>query len=315
MPELPEVEAVRRMLERATRGARIVRVELRRPDLRRPFPADFVSRLTGHTIRSISRRGKYLLAALSSGETLLVHLGMSGAFRIERTACVDRRHVTPADPHDHVVIDPVVGRRGDVQRSAALRPDGSDSRRDRASTQRFAGWDRSRWTTTFDAPVLARACAGKRVALKVLLLDQRLVAGVGNIYASEALHHARLSPRRRASTIATPAGAPREAAFRAGRRHQGGPAESGGRERTRLRVRPLPRLRTGRQAVPEARLRRNDPPHHAGGTVYLLLSGVSEVRNGAVRLKPDTTCLTLKEIALGCVLASCDRGLVGVHGF
>jgi formamidopyrimidine-DNA glycosylase len=74
VPELPEVEAVRRMLERATRGARIDRVELRRPDLRRPFPRDFVSRLTGHTIRTIGRRGKYLLVALSSGETLLVHL-------------------------------------------------------------------------------------------------------------------------------------------------------------------------------------------------------------------------------------------------
>ena len=104
MPELPEVEAVRRMLERATRGARIARVELRRPDLRRPFPADFVARLTGHTIQSISRRGKYLLAALSSGETLLVHLGMSGAFRAEQTASPRPVRPRAADPHDHVVI-------------------------------------------------------------------------------------------------------------------------------------------------------------------------------------------------------------------
>jgi formamidopyrimidine-DNA glycosylase len=216
VPELPEVEAVRRTLERSMRGARIVHVLLRRPDLRRPFPPDFVSRLTGLTIRSIGRRGKYLLADLSSGDTLLVHLGMSGSFRIGRAA-VSRsagRKPPASDPHDHVVIDLSSGvvvtfndpRRfgvmdliaaADVNEHRALRALGPEP-----------------LDTAFDAAVLARACRGKRAALKVLLLDQRLIAGLGNIYASEALHHARLSPRRRASTIATPTGAPREAAVR-----------------------------------------------------------------------------------------------------
>ena len=220
MPELPEVEAVRRMLERATRGARIDRVELRRADLRRPFPSDFVSRLTGHTIQSVSRRGKYLLAALSSGETLLVHLGMSGAFRIERPRRAFRterprsssRTSHPSDPHDHVVIvlsSGVVVTFNDPRRFGLM-----DLIRANDDHEALRAMGPEPLGDRFDAMVLARACVGKRVALKVLLLDQRLVAGVGNIYASEALHHAGLSPRRRASTIATPAGAPREAAFK-----------------------------------------------------------------------------------------------------
>jgi formamidopyrimidine-DNA glycosylase len=211
VPELPEVEAVRRMLERATRGARIDRVELRRPDLRRPFPSDFVSRLTGHTIQSVSRRGKYLLAALSSGETLLVHLGMSGAFRTERPRPSSRTS-HPSDPHDHVVIvlsSGVVVTFNDPRRFGLM-----DLIRANDNHEALRGMGPEPLGDTFDAMVLARACVGKRVALKVLLLDQRLVAGLGNIYASEALHHAGLSPRRRASTIATPAGAPRAAAFK-----------------------------------------------------------------------------------------------------
>jgi formamidopyrimidine-DNA glycosylase len=220
VPELPEVEAVRRMLERATRGARIDRVELRRPDLRRPFPPDFVGRLTGSTIQSITRRGKYLLAALSSGDTLLVHLGMSGAFRTERPRRAFRterrrsssRPPTPADPHDHVIIvlsSGVIVTFNDPRRFGLM-----DLIREDEEHEALRGMGPEPLGEAFDAMVLARACAGKRVALKVLLLDQRLVAGVGNIYASEALHHAGLSPRRRASTIATPSGAPREAAFR-----------------------------------------------------------------------------------------------------
>jgi formamidopyrimidine-DNA glycosylase len=219
VPELPEVEAVRRMLERATRGARIDRVELRRADLRRPFPPDFISRLTGHTITAIGRRGKYLLATLSSGDTLLVHLGMSGAFRIERPRRALRterpgassRPSRPADPHDHVVIvlsSGVVVTFNDPRRFGLM-----DLIRATEDHEALRGMGPEPLDEAFDAMVLARACAGKRVALKVLLLDQRQVAGVGNIYASEALHHAALSPRRRASTIATPAGEPREAAY------------------------------------------------------------------------------------------------------
>ena len=219
MPELPEVEAVRRMLERATRGARIDRVELRRPDLRRPFPPDFISRLTGHTITSIGRRGKYLLATLSSGDTLLVHLGMSGAFRIERprrALRIERPRPSslparPADPHDHVVMalsSGVVVTFNDPRRFGLM-----DLIRATEDHEALSGMGPEPLDDAFDAMVLARACAGKRVALKVLLLDQRQVAGVGNIYASEALHHVALSPRRRASTIATSAGVPREAAY------------------------------------------------------------------------------------------------------
>ena len=211
MPELPEVEAVRRMLERATRGARIDRVELRRPDLRRPFPPDFVSRLTGQTIKSVSRRGKYLLATISSGETLLVHLGMSGAFRTERPRSSSPPS-QPIDPHDHVVIvlsSGVVVTFNDPRRFGLM-----DLIQANDDHEALRGMGPEPLDDAFDAMVLARACAGKRVALKVLLLDQRLVAGIGNIYASEALHHAGLSPRRRASTLATAAGRPREAAFK-----------------------------------------------------------------------------------------------------
>jgi formamidopyrimidine-DNA glycosylase len=211
MPELPEVEAVRQMLERAARGARIDRVELRRADLRRPFPPDFVSRLTGHTIQSITRRGKFLLAALSSGDTLLVHLGMSGALRTERPHS-SRRTLDAIDSHDHVVIvlsSGVVVTFNDPRRFGVM-----DLIRANEAHEALRRMGPEPLDDAFDAAVLARACAGKRVALKVLLLDQRIVAGVGNIYACEALHHARLSPLRRASTIATPSGAPREAAFR-----------------------------------------------------------------------------------------------------
>jgi formamidopyrimidine-DNA glycosylase len=220
MPELPEVEAVRRMLERATRGARIHRVELRRPDLRRPFPPDFVARLTGQTIKSVSRRGKYLLATLGSGDTLLVHLGMSGAFRAERPRRASRAErlrssippSQPVDPHDHVIIvlsSGVVVTFNDPRRFGLM-----DLIRQHDDHEALRGMGPEPLDDAFDAVVLARACAGKRVALKVLLLDQRLVAGIGNIYASEALHHAGLSPRRRASTVATVAGRPRPAAFK-----------------------------------------------------------------------------------------------------
>ena len=211
MPELPEVEAVRRTLERVIKGARIDRVELRRPDLRQPFPPDFVSRLTGQTIRTITRRGKYLLAGLSSGDSLLIHLGMSGEFRTAK-ARPSTVIPVPIDPHDHVVISlssGVVVTFNDPRRFGLM-----DLIRADTDHEALRAMGPEPLDASFDAHVLARACARKRVALKVALLDQALVAGVGNIYASEALHHARLSPRRRASTIATPTGAPREAAFK-----------------------------------------------------------------------------------------------------
>jgi formamidopyrimidine-DNA glycosylase len=210
VPELPEVEAVRRVLHESLRGMRIVRVELRRSDLRRPFPPDFAARLTGQPVESVTRRGKYLLARLGSGDTLLVHLGMSGSFRIRP----GREEDADADAHDHVVLEISSGAVvtfNDPRRFGLM---DLVAAKDAAAHGTLGALGPEPLEAAFDAAALARACAGKRVALKVALLDQRLVAGVGNIYASEALHHARLSPRRRASTIATRTGARRDAATR-----------------------------------------------------------------------------------------------------
>ncbi len=201
---------MRRALDRSMRGTRIARVELRRHNLRRPFPADFARRLANQTIESVTRRGKYLLAHLESSDILLVHLGMSGSFRIRPRD----GHDADADAHDHVVLElssGIVVTFNDPRRFGLMDLVGA---KDAASHDTLRALGPEPLEAAFDAAVLARACAGKRVALKVALLDQRLVAGVGNIYASEALHHARLSPRRRASTIATPAGTPRDAAVR-----------------------------------------------------------------------------------------------------
>jgi formamidopyrimidine-DNA glycosylase len=205
MPELPEVEAVRRQLERAMRGATIARVLLRRANLRRPFPEGFASRLEGHSIRSLRRRGKYLLLDLTSGETLLIHLGMTGSFDVTKAS------QTP-DAHDHVVFELANGsvvtfndpRRFGLMDLIQSAPGGEHRALQSMGVEPLEA--------SFDAHVLARACARRKTALKVALLDQRVVAGLGNIYASEALHRAGLSPRRRASTIATKNGQPRPTA-------------------------------------------------------------------------------------------------------
>ena len=212
VPELPEVEAVRRTLDRSMRGQRIVGVDVRRPDLRRPFPPRFTRRLIGQTVTSVSRRGKYIIAGLTSGEALLVHLGMSGSFAITKRRT--SRASSVADPHDHVVFELASGTVvtfNDPRRFGLMdlvRADQIDMH------PSLAAIGPEPLDVEFDAAVLARACWGRRGPLKVALLDQRLVAGLGNIYASEAMHHAALSPRRRASTIATATGAPRESAVR-----------------------------------------------------------------------------------------------------
>jgi formamidopyrimidine-DNA glycosylase len=216
MPELPEVELVRRRLDPFLTNSRITKVEVRRPDLRVAFPRNFPSRLTGQTVRSLTRRAKYLLATLSSSETLLMHLGMSGSFRIDPPAGAeaDGDPTFDADRHDHVVL----------RMSSGAVITFNDPRRfglmDLLTPAQVAAHPvLSRLgpeplSPEFDAVALARACRGKKTALKVALLDQRVVAGLGNIYASEALHVAGLLPQRRASTIATPTGAPRESAYR-----------------------------------------------------------------------------------------------------
>ena len=209
MPELPEVEATRQRILRSMLGARIEAVELRRADLRRPFPRGFRTRLQGQTIVSLSRRGKYLLADMSSGDTLLMHLGMSGSFRTRRTTAPD----TP-NAHDHVVFHMSSGRSvifNDPRRFGVM---DLVRRAERDTHPVFSGLGPEPLSALFDAAALARACRGRRTTLKVALLDQRVVAGLGNIYASEALHVAALSPRRLASILATPGGAPRAAAYR-----------------------------------------------------------------------------------------------------
>ena len=216
MPELPEVEAVRRRLSPFMDHARIVDVDLRRPDLRIPFPRRFRARLRGQTVLAVTRRAKYLLAPISSSETLLMHLGMSGSFRIAAPPGGGSPVETSvgSDRHDHVVFHMASGA---VITFNDPRRFGFMDLLTRTQLARHPVLSRlglEPLAPDFDAAALARACWGKRTSLKVALLDQRVVAGLGNIYASEALHVAGLSPHRQASTIATRGGAPRPAAYR-----------------------------------------------------------------------------------------------------
>ena len=186
-----------------------MRVIVRRPDLRAPFPDRFSKRLAGKTALAVQRRAKYLLVTLSSGETLVMHLGMSGSFEI------DIERLEPEDArHDHVVFrmsSGAVVTFNDPRRFGFMDLLDAEALAAHPVLSRLGPEPLS---PAFDASALARACKGKRTPLKGALLDQRVVAGLGNIYAAEALHLARLSPERQASTIATPSGAPREAARR-----------------------------------------------------------------------------------------------------
>jgi formamidopyrimidine-DNA glycosylase len=212
LPELPEVEATRRELLPAMQGARFARVTLHRGDLRTRFPRRFRARLEGFTVDDLTRRAKYLLAHLSSGETLLMHLGMSGSFRIEFDAASGGAE--DAGLHDHVVFE--MSSRATVFFNDPRRFGMMDlipaGRLDAHPSLSRLGPEPL--SAEFDGAALAAACRGKKVPLKVALMDQCVVAGLGNIYVSEALHMARLSPYRLASTIATPTGAPRASAHR-----------------------------------------------------------------------------------------------------
>jgi formamidopyrimidine-DNA glycosylase len=214
MPELPEVEAVVREIAPAMVGARFSEVLLRRRNLRGPFPRRFRERLIGQRVESLARRAKYLVATLSSGEVLLMHLGMSGSFGVG-TSGGDHHHLEAEtyDPHDHVVFRMSSGAIvtfNDPRRFGSM--DLMPASGGRRSPLSLLGPEPL--SDAFDGAALARASRGRRTPLKTLLLDQRVVAGLGNIYASEALHLARLSPRRRASTITTPGGEPKPAAYR-----------------------------------------------------------------------------------------------------
>src|SRR5262245_42067284 len=187
--------------------ARFTKVITRRAGLRFPFPDRFAARLEGQTVMRLERRGKHLIVRLSSGDVLLMHLGMSGSFRVdglmEGQATASSSARAANDSHDHVIF----------RMSSGITITFNDPRRF-GSMDLVSGEQLERHATldglgpepiddAFDATALARACARKQTSLKAALSDQRVVAGLGNIYVCEALHRARLSPKRRASTIAT----------------------------------------------------------------------------------------------------------------
>jgi len=218
MPELPEVETVRRGLEQAMAGQRFVKVEVRRRDLRWPLPQDFARRLTGKTVTGLGRRAKYLLVDLSSGGVLIMHLGMSGSFHVlqERDGRLGGYHRMREKhlAHDHVVFHMSSGASvtfNDPRRFGSMK---IVTREKLDAEPLLQGLGPEPLGNEFGAALLARACHGKKTSLKAVLLDQRVVAGLGNIYVCEALHRAHLSPKRPAATIAGRDGAPNERAER-----------------------------------------------------------------------------------------------------
>ena len=219
MPELPEVETVRRGLQPVMEGERIVKAEARRKDLRFPFQKDFVARLTGQTVTSLGRRAKYLMADLASGDVLLMHLGMSGSFRViegEDTKTPGKFHHPRSGDraHDHVVFHMSSGAAivfNDPRRFGYMK---IIARRALDDEPLLSGLGPEPLGNEFDAAMLARSCANKKTSLKAALLDQRVVAGLGNIYVCEALFRSHLSPRRLAATLATKKAEPTDHAKR-----------------------------------------------------------------------------------------------------
>jgi formamidopyrimidine-DNA glycosylase len=190
MPELPEVETTVRGLERVLKRRRIARVEARRPDLRRALPDDLGQRLTGAHVTGLRRRAKYGLIDTDRGDTLVFHLGMSGHWRIDPSE---------TGKHDHFIIETDEGRRlalNDARRFGSL---------DLVRTDELADWPPFKALgpepLDLDARELKRRLAGRKAAIKLLLLDQRIVAGLGNIYVCEALHRAGIHPTRAAGSI------------------------------------------------------------------------------------------------------------------
>ena len=202
MPELPEVETVRRGLLPVMEGRVLLAADVRRPDLRFPLPERMAQRLSGATVLALRRRSKYILADLSTGETLLVHLGMSGRILISGNVAGEFHHAHPAPAkHDHVVFDMEGGARvtfNDARRFGAM---------DLMPTE-AAG---AHWLlrdlgpeplgNSFDETYLVARLKGRATPIKAALLDQRIVAGLGNIYVSEILYRAGIDPRRAAGRI------------------------------------------------------------------------------------------------------------------
>ena len=214
MPELPEVETVRGGLAPVLEGRRLTRVEARRPDLRFPLPENFVQLLTGARVERLERRAKYLLARLDREDTLVMHLGMSGRFEIagarpdrpEDTTRPGQFHYAPdPDPkHAHIVFETEAGTRVTYYDPRRF---GYMALINTATLDLhpwFAGLGPEPLSEDFDADRLKAAFAGRKQGAKTLLLDQRIVAGLGNIYVCEALHRARISPFKAAGRISRP---------------------------------------------------------------------------------------------------------------
>ncbi|MGR3455560.1 bifunctional DNA-formamidopyrimidine glycosylase/DNA-(apurinic or apyrimidinic site) lyase [Pseudooceanicola sp.] len=203
MPELPEVETVRRGLTPVMEGAVIEKAAVNRPDLRWPFPERMAERLEGQRVERLRRRSKYILADLSGGETLLIHLGMSGRMLVSGDPLGRFVHDHPApEKHDHVVLDMAGGARitfNDPRRFGAmdLMPTGEE-----AAHKLIAHLGPEPLGNAFSETYLVAALRGKNTPVKAALLDQRIVAGLGNIYVCEALYRARIHPARTCRRIA-----------------------------------------------------------------------------------------------------------------
>ncbi len=203
MPELPEVETVVRGLRPYLEGRRLTRVELRRAGLRLPFPENFAQRLQGRRVTRIGRRAKYILMHLDDGQVLLCHLGMSGRMTVSAAAGDGAGDGAGAPPgkHDHVILTTDEGcevRFNDARRFGLM---DLVSEAGLATHPLLAGLGPEPLGNDFNGPELARRLAGKRSPIKAALLDQRVVAGLGNIYVCESLFFAGLSPRRKAYTV------------------------------------------------------------------------------------------------------------------
>ena len=202
MPELPEVETVRRGLAPVMEGVRIARAQVNRPDLRWPLPPAMAERLTGRRVERLRRRSKYILADLDGGETLLIHLGMSGRILVSGDPLGRFVHDHPApEKHDHVVREMESGARitfNDPRRFGAM---DLLQTAEAAAHRLLAGLGPEPLGNDFHEVHLVAALRGRRSPVKALLLDQRIVAGLGNIYVCEALFRTGISPIRQAGRI------------------------------------------------------------------------------------------------------------------
>ncbi len=295
MPELPEVETVRRGLQPVMEGSKIVKAETRRKDLRFPFQKDFVARLEGQTVTGMGRRAKYLMADLASGDVLLMHLGMSGSFRVlkdESEKAPGKFHHPRSEDraHDHVVLHMSSGAAvifNDPRRFGYMK---IIARKALDDEPLLKGLGPEPLGNEFDAAMLARSCANKKTSLKAALLDQRVVAGLGNIYVCEALYRSHLSPRRLAATLATKKGEADRSRRAPGQCDSRG-AQSGDQGRRLVVARPSPDLRRTRlfpalvsglrprrPEMPDRRLQRYRQAVYPERTFDVLVPEVPEVK-------------------------------------